>query len=176
MVSTTMSSWRRMCSWCSTESSVRRMSLFRSKKTEESEKTLSIDQVKRMKQKGRKIKPMLNLNMMILGGSGTGKSRFFVKPNLMQCNTSYVVTDPSGELLQSCGKMLERMGYKIKVFNINDMKHSSNYNPFHYLRGYDGKINNNNVIKMINVFMMNTKGEGQSADPFWDDATRLLLS
>ena len=129
-----------------------------------------------MKQKGRKIKPMLNLNMMILGGSGTGKSRFFVKPNLMQCNTSYVVTDPSGELLQSCGKMLERMGYKIKVFNINDMKHSSNYNPFHYLKGYDGKINNNNIIKMINVFMMNTKGEGQSADPFWDDATRLLLS
>ena len=94
----------------------------------------------------------------------------------MQCNTSYVVTDPSGELLQSCDKMLERMGYKIKVFNINDMKHSSNYNPFHYLKGYDGKINNNNIIKMINVFMMNTKGEGQSADPFWDDATRLLLS
>ena len=129
-----------------------------------------------MKAKGKKIKPMLNLNMIILGGSGTGKSRFFVKPNLMQCNTSYVVTDPSGELLQSCGKMLERMGYTIKVFNINDMKHSSNYNPFHYLKGYDGKINNNNVIKMINVFMMNTKGEGQSGDPFWDDATRLLLS
>ena len=119
---------------------------------------------------------MLNLNMLILGGSGTGKSRFFVKPNLLQCNTSYVVTDPSGELLQSCGKMLERMGYKIKVFNINDMKHSSNYNPFHYLKGHDGKINSNNVIKMINVFMMNTKGEGQSGDPFWDDATRLLLS
>ena len=137
---------------------------------------LSVTDVKRMKAKGKKIKPMLNLNQMILGGSGTGKSRFFVKPNLMQCNTSYVVTDPSGELLQSCGKMLERMGYKIKVFNINDMKHSSNYNPFHYLKGYDGKINNNNVIKMINVFMMNTKGEGQSGDPFWDDATRLLLS
>ena len=137
---------------------------------------LSVRNVKRMKARGRKIKPMLNLNIMILGGSGTGKSRFWVKPNLMQCNTSYVVTDPSGELLQSCGKMLERMGYRIKVFNINDMKHSSNYNPFHYLRGYDGKINNNNVIKMINVFMMNTKGDGQSGDPFWDDATRLLLS
>ena len=146
------------------------------KETETEEETLSVSDVRKMKAKGRKIKPMLNLNMMILGGSGTGKSRFFVKPNLMQCNTSYVVTDPSGELLQSCGKMLERMGYRIKVFNINDMKHSSNYNPFHYLRGYDGKINNNNIIKMINVFMMNTKGEGQSADPFWDDATRLLLS
>ncbi|MCR5805524.1 MAG: type IV secretory system conjugative DNA transfer family protein [Oscillospiraceae bacterium] len=137
---------------------------------------ISITDVKHLKAKGRKIKPMLNLNQLILGGSGTGKSRYYVKPNLMQCNTSYVVTDPSGELLQSCGKMLERMGYKIKVFNINDMKHSSNYNPFHYLKGYDGKINNNNVIKMINVFMMNTKGEGQSGDPFWDDATRLLLS
>lgn len=125
----------------------------------------------------QKIKPMLNLNMLILGGSGTGKSRFFVKPNLLQCNTSFVVTDPSGELIQSCGKMLERMGYRIKVFNINDMKHSSNYNPFHYLRDSDGNINNNNVIKMINVFMMNTKVEGASGgDQFWDDATRLLLS
>ena len=138
--------------------------------------SISVLQVRKMKNGGGKIKPMLNLNMLILGGSGTGKSRFFVKPNLLQCNTSYVVTDPSGELLQSCGKMLERMGYKIKVFNINDMKHSSNYNPFHYLKGTDGIINNNNVIKMINVFMMNTKGEGQGGDPFWDDATRLLLS
>ena len=72
-----------------------------------------------------KIKPMLNLNMIILGGSGTGKSRFFVKPNLLQCNTSFVVTDPSGELVESCGKMLEQHGYEIRVFNLNDMKHSS---------------------------------------------------
>ena len=124
-----------------------------------------------------KIKPMLNLNQVILGGSGTGKSRFFVKPNLLMCNTSYIVTDPSGELVQACGKMLMNHGYKIKVFNLNDMKHSSNYNPFHYLRDYNGEINANNVIKMINVFMMNTKAEGASGgDPFWDDATRLLLS
>ena len=124
-----------------------------------------------------KIKPMLNLNQMILGGSGTGKSRFFVKPNLLMCNTSYIVTDPSGELVQACGQMFINHGYKIKVFNLNDMKHSSNYNPFHYLRDYNGEINANNVIKMINVFMMNTKAEGASGgDPFWDDATRLLLS
>ena len=124
-----------------------------------------------------KIKPMLNLNQIILGGSGTGKSRFFVKPNLLMCNTSYIVTDPSGELVQACGKMLINHGYKIKVFNLNDMKHSSNYNPFHYLRDYNGEINPNNVIKMINVFMMNTKAEGASGgDSFWDDATRLLLS
>ena len=124
-----------------------------------------------------KIKPMLNLNQIILGGSGTGKSRFFVKPNLLMCNTSYIVIDPSGELVQACGKMLMNHGYKIKVFNLNDMKHSSNYNPFHYLRDYNGEINPNNVIKMINVFMMNTKAEGASGgDSFWDDATRLLLS
>ncbi len=138
---------------------------------------MSVREMTSGSKKSRKIKPMLNLNMMILGGSGTGKSRFFVKPNIMQCNCSYVVTDPAGELVQSCGKMLERCGYKVKVFNINDMKHSSNYNPFHYLRDSTGKINNNNVIKMINVFMQNTKAEGTSSgDQFWDDATRLLLS
>ncbi len=138
---------------------------------------ISIKKVAEMKKAAEKIKPMLNLNMIILGGSGTGKSRFYVKPNIMQCNTSFVVTDPSGELLQSCGMMLIRRGYKIKVFNINDMKHSSNYNPFHYLKDSNGEFNSNNVIKMINVFMMNTKEEGAgTGDQFWTDATRLLLS
>lgn len=137
---------------------------------------ISIKDVTGRSWEAEKIKPMLNLNMIILGGSGTGKSRFFVKPNLLQCNTSFVVTDPSGELVESCGKMLINHGYEIKVFNLNDMKHSSNYNPFHYLRDSTGEINSNNVIKMINVFMTNTKGEGNSGDPFWDDATRLLLS
>jgi len=137
---------------------------------------ISIKDVMGAGREAEKIKPMLNLNMIILGGSGTGKSRFFVKPNLLQCNTSFVVTDPSGELVESCGKMLMRHGYEIRVFNLNDMKHSSNYNPFHYLRDSTGEINSNNVIKMINVFMTNTKGEGSSGDPFWDDATRLLLS
>ena len=136
----------------------------------------SIKDVIMSSSEAEKIKPMLNLNMIILGGSGTGKSRFFVKPNLLQCNTSFVVTDPSGELVESCGKLLIEHGYEIKVFNLNDMKHSSNYNPFHYLRDSTGEINSNNVIKMINVFMTNTKGEGNSGDPFWDDATRLLLS
>ena len=138
---------------------------------------VSVKDIVSQSKEAAKIKPMLNLNQMILGGSGTGKSRFFVKPNLLMCNTSYIVTDPSGELVQACGQMLINHGYKIKVFNLNDMKHSSNYNPFHYLRDYNGEINANNVIKMINVFMMNTKAEGSSGgDPFWDDATRLLLS
>lgn len=140
------------------------------------DKKISVSSIASKKGKAQKIQAMLNLNMLILGGSGTGKSRFFVKPNLMQCNTSVVVTDPSGELLQSCGKMLERMGYEIKVFNIDDMRHSCNYNPFHYIYDYDGSVNENYVIKMINTFMENTKGEGQGGDPFWDDCTRLLLS
>lgn len=138
---------------------------------------VSVKDIVSQSKEAAKIKPMLNLNQMILGGSGTGKSRFFVKPNLLMCNTSYIVTDPSRELVQACGQILINHGYKIKVFNLNDMKHSSNYNPFHYLRDYNGEINANNVIKMINVFMMNTKAEGASGgDPFWDDATRLLLS
>lgn len=137
---------------------------------------VSVSAIASQKSKAKKIQAMLNLNMLILGGSGTGKSRFFVKPNIMQCNTSFVVTDPSGELLKSCGKMLERMGYDIKVFNIEDMRHSCNYNPFHYIYDSDGCVNENYVIKMINTFMENTKGEGQGGDPFWDDCTRLLLS
>lgn len=137
---------------------------------------VSVSAVTSQKSKTKKIQPMLNLNMLILGGSGTGKSRFFVKPNIMQCNTSFVVTDPSGELLKSCGKMLEKMGYDIKVFNIDDMRHSCNYNPFRYIYDADGSVNENYVIKMINTFMENTKGEGQGGDPFWDDCTRLLLS
>lgn len=155
-----------------------------SKEDEESEEIyspenekLSLSKIAQMRKETAKIKPMLNLNMVVLGGSGTGKSRFYVKPNIMQCNTSFVVTDPSGELLQSCGKMLERKGYRIKVFNINDMKHSSNYNPFHYLKDNNGNVSSNNVIKMINTFMLNTKEEGAgTGDQFWTDATRLLLS
>lgn len=150
---------------------------------------ISLNSVLAKQKNGKKIKAMLNLNMIILGGSGTGKSRFFVKPNLMQCNTSYVLTDPSGELLHSCGKMLERRGYEIRVFNIEDMSHSNNYNPFHYLMDVSGdeqdkydeygrpKYKDENILKLIDVLMLNTKGEGGNAqDPFWDNATKLLLS
>lgn len=148
--------------------------------SQENEK-ISVKTVLNAAKAAEKIKPMLNLNMIVLGGSGTGKSRFIVKPNLMQCNTSFVVTDPSGELLTSCGKMLERMGYEIKVFNLDDMAHSHNYNPFRYIRDVtsDEKepvIKEANVMKMINVLMANTKGEGEGGDPFWDNATKLLLS
>ena len=118
-----------------------------------------------------------NLNVMVIGGSGSGKSRFYVKPNLMQANTSYVCTDPKGELLRSTGKMLEHYGYKIKVFNLIDMAHSHNYNPFNYIYDVDGNYSTTAVIKMVNVLMKNTQKEGGGGgDQFWDDSTKALLA
>lgn len=118
-----------------------------------------------------------NLNVMVIGGSGSGKSRFYVKPNLMQANTSYVCTDPKGELLRSTGKMLEHYGYKIKVFNLIDMAHSNNYNPFNYIYDDNGNYSTTAVIKLINVLMKNTQKEGGgSGDQFWDDSTKALLA
>ncbi len=121
-----------------------------------------------------------NLNVLVIGGSGSGKSRFYVKPNLMQLNTSYVVTDPKGELLRSCGRLLKKAGYDIRVFNLIDMTHSNNYNPFNYVynRDKDGNIidvNKTYVMKMVNCLMKNTKQEGASGgDQFWDDSTKAL--
>jgi len=116
-----------------------------------------------------------NLNVLVIGGSGSGKSRFYVKPNLMQLNTSYVVTDPKGELLRSCGKLLKKAGYEIRVFNLIDMSHSNNYNPFNYVYDRDGNVNKSYVLKMVNCLMKNTKQEGSSGgDQFWDDSTKAL--
>ena len=116
-----------------------------------------------------------NLNVLVIGGSGSGKSRFYVKPNLMQLNTSYVVTDPKGELLRSCGKLLKDAGYEIRVFNLIDMSHSNNYNPFNYVYDKDGNLNKTYVMKMVNCLMKNTKQEGATGgDQFWDDSTKAL--
>ncbi len=116
-----------------------------------------------------------NLNVLVIGGSGSGKSRFYVKPNIMQLNTSYVVTDPKGELLRSCGKLLSKAGYEIRVFNLIDMAHSNNYNPFNYVYDKDGNMNKTYVMKMVNCLMKNTKQEGSSGgDQFWDDSTKAL--
>lgn len=114
-----------------------------------------------------------NNNVLVIGGSGTGKSRFMIKPNLLQANCSYVVTDPSGELLQTQAHHLEKeQGYKIKVFDLTDMTKSSHYNPFNYIR------NENGVLQMINCLIKNTNGDKKGAgDPFWEKAeTTLLLS
>jgi type IV secretion system protein VirD4 len=119
-----------------------------------------------------------NLNVMIDGGPGTGKSRGYVIPNLLNANTSFVVTDPKGELLRSCGTFLKRLGYKIKVFNLDDMQHSSNYNPFNYVYDSEGKLDYNAVKKMINVLMKNVAGgseKNKSSDPFWDTSAEKLI-
>ena len=116
-----------------------------------------------------------NLNVLVIGGSGSGKSRFYVKPNIMQLNTSYVVTDPKGELLRSCGRLLQKAGYEIRVFNLIDMAHSNNYNPFNYVYDKNGEMNKTYVMKMVNCLMKNTQQEGAGGgDQFWTDSTKAL--
>lgn len=112
----------------------------------------------------------INGHETVIGGSGTGKSRFYVKPNILEANGSYIVTDPAGELLASTGHFLKKEGYEIKVFNIIEMNKSSRYNPFMYIRGQE------DVLKMINVFMKNTDEEGASkGDSFWRKSEQMLL-
>lgn len=115
-------------------------------------------------------KTFRNNNVLVVGGSGSGKSRFMVKPNLLQANCSFVVTDPSGELLESTGKFLEDQGYKIKVFNLVEMQHSNCYNPFNYIRDDLG------VLMMINCLIKNTNPTGaDKGDPFWEKSETALL-
>lgn len=117
------------------------------------------------------MKTHLNNNVFIVGGAGTGKSRFFIKPNVLQMNCSYIVTDPSGELLKSMHNVLVENGYKIKVFNLVDMSHSNKYNPFRYVRS------ETDVSILVDCFISNTTGPDQkSGDPFWDKSEKALLS
>lgn len=117
---------------------------------------------------------LLNLNILIIGGSGAGKTRFFAKPNIMQLNTSYVITDPKGEILQSTGKMLKEAGYEVRVFNLIQMEHSNNYNPFHYVYDHNGNLSEDNIKKMVNVLFKSTKGEGEK-DDFWSQKGQTML-
>lgn len=136
--------------------------------SEKEEENIILTETERMSLDTRKTRK--NLNVMVIGGSGSGKTRFFVKPNLMQHNTSYVITDPKGELLKSTAPMLEANGYKIKVFNLIDMAHSSAYNPFAYIK--DDK----DVMKMINILIKNTTpSTARSGDPFWEKSETALL-
>ena len=114
-----------------------------------------------------------NKNVLIIGGSGSGKTRFFVKPNLMQCVSdkypcSFVVTDPKGSILVECGSLLQRSDYRIKVLNTINFKKSMNYNPLAYIHS------EKDILKLVNCLILNTKGEGKSNDPFWESATRSL--
>ena len=112
-----------------------------------------------------------NKNILVIGGSGSGKTRFFVKPNLMQMpeKVSYVCTDPKGTIIIECGKMLSDAGYKIKVLNTINFKKSMHYNPFHYIRS------EKDILKLVNTIIANTKGDGEkSGEDFWVKAERLL--
>ena len=110
-----------------------------------------------------------NKNILVIGGSGSGKTRFFVKPNLMQMHSSYVVTDPKGTVLVECGKLLQRGGYRIKVLNTINFKKSMKDNPFAYLRS------ENDILKLVNTLIANTKGDGEKAgEDFWIKSERLF--
>lgn len=118
---------------------------------------------------GRNKNPKYNINknVLIIGGSGSGKTRFHVKPNLMQMNASYVVTDPKGTVVCECGKMLLKGGYRIKILNTIDFKQSMRYNPFRYIHS------ENDILKLVNCIMANTKGEdSKGGEDFWSSATR----
>ena len=111
-----------------------------------------------------------NKNVLIIGGSGSGKTRFWLKPNLMQCHSSYVVTDPKGSILVECGKLLEREKYRIKILNTINFKKSMHYNPFAYIHS------EKDILKLVTTLMANTKGDGNSSDPFWEKAETLLYT
>ena len=118
---------------------------------------------------------LMNLNVLIIGGSGSGKTRFYAKPNILQLNTSYVITDPKGEILQAVGDLLAKAGYDVRVFNTIEMAYSNNYNPFHYVYDYEGQLSEDAVTKMIDVFMQNTKGEGEK-DDFWSQSANKAIT
>lgn len=125
----------------------------------------------RLTMNGRPKNPKFarNKNVIVIGGSGSGKTRFYVKPNLMQMGKyiSYVVTDPKGTIIIECGKMLVRHGYKVKVLNTINFSKSMHYNPFHYIHS------EKDILKLVNTIMVNTKGEGEkSSEDFWTSATR----
>ena len=111
-----------------------------------------------------------NKNVLIVGGSGSGKTRFWLKPNLLQCHSSYVVTDPKGSIVVECGNALLKNGYKLKILNTINFKKSMHYNPFAYVHS------EKDILKLVTTLMTNTKGEGSGGDPFWEKSERLLLT
>ena len=111
-----------------------------------------------------------NKNVLVVGGSGSGKTRFWLKPNLLQCHSSYVVTDPKGSIVVECGNALLKNGYKLKILNTINFKKSMHYNPFAYVHS------EKDILKLVTTLMTNTKGEGQGGDPFWEKSEKLLLT
>ena len=111
-----------------------------------------------------------NKNVLVVGGSGSGKTRFWLKPNLLQCHSSYVVTDPKGSIVVECGNALLKNGYKVRILNTINFKKSMHYNPFAYVHS------EKDILKLVTTLMTNTKGEGRGGDPFWEKSERLLLT
>ena len=137
------------------------------------ENNIILTATERLMMSGRPKKPKYarNKNIIVIGGSGSGKTRFFVKPSLMQMHSSYVVTDPKGTLIVECGKMLVKNGYKVKVLNTINFKKSMRYNPFAYIRS------EKDILKLVNTIIANTKGEGEkSAEDFWVKAEKLYYT
>lgn len=131
-----------------------------------------LTQTERLTMNNRPIDPKTarNKNVLVVGGSGSGKTRFFIKPNLMQCHSSYVVTDPKGSIVVECGKLLQKEGYRIKILNTINFKKSMHYNPFAYI--YSEK----DILKLVTTLLANTKGEGRGGDDFWLKAETLLYT
>ena len=135
-------------------------------------KNVLLTQTERLTMNNRPKDPRTarNKNVLVVGGSGSGKTRFFIKPNLMQCHSSYVVTDPKGSILIECGKLLQREGYRIKVLNTINFQKSMHYNPFAYLHSEQ------DILKLVTALIANTKGEGRAGDDFWVKAETLLYT
>ena len=142
------------------------------------ENNILLTQTERLTMTGRPKDPKTarNKNVLVIGGSGSGKTRFYVKPNLMQCfptsdyPTSFVVTDPKGSIVVECGNALLKNGYKLKILNTINFKKSMHYNPFAYVHS------EKDILKLVTTLMTNTKGEGSGGDPFWEKSERLLLT
>jgi type IV secretion system protein VirD4 len=123
-----------------------------------------------MSNRPKDLRNARNKNVLIVGGSGSGKTRFWLKPNLMQCHSSYVVTDPKGSIIVECGKLLQKEGYKIKILNTINFKKSMHYNPFAYIKS------EKDILKLVTTLIANTKGEGKAGDDFWVKAETLLYT
>ena len=123
-----------------------------------------------MSSRPKDSKTARNKNVLIVGGSGSGKTRFWIKPNLLQMHSSYVLTDPKGTTVLEVGNAFLKKGYRIKIFNTINFKKSMRYNPFHYIHS------EKDILKLVTTLMTNTRGEGKGGDPFWDKAEKLLLT
>ena len=136
------------------------------------ENTVILTQTERLMMSNRPKDPKTarNKNVLVVGGSGSGKTRFFIKPNLMQLHSSYVVTDPKGSIAVECGKLMLRNGYKVKIFNSINFKKSHHYNPFAYIHS------EKDILKLVTTLIANTKGDGKSGDDFWQKAETLLYT